>query len=198
MFTGVWITCVIHLKHHTLLHVYHTCMIHMSCRTFGSGFLYFIHDYNLCCIDSPCYNVACYNYNSIWPYYIIQSISTYWLVPKFFDDVTASWSHPDMTLHFFGKCTLTLALWTLIIIYYIQETYMLKNNFKSSSTTQNWRKLQHTAILSCWRHFCMLRLSKNCFLNYSTHKLLMIPHIKFEMFDDSAHEFCRMIMQVQH
>ncbi len=36
--------------------------------------------------------------------------------------------------------------------------YTFQNNFKSSSTTQNWRKLQHAAILSCWRHLCMLRL----------------------------------------
>ncbi len=75
---------------------------------------------------------------------------------------------------FFCKCTLTLALWTLIIIYYIQETYMLQNNFKSSSTTQNWRKLQHSAILSGWRHFCMLCLSKIV--------ILMIPHANFWWF----------------
>ncbi len=75
---------------------------------------------------------------------------------------------------------------------------MSQNNFKSSSTTRNWRKLQHTAILSCWHQFCMLHLSKNSFLDDSVHKLLMIPHMNFEMFDDSAHEFWRMIMQVQH
>ncbi len=38
--------------------------------------------------------------------------------------------------------------------------YTSQNNFKSSFTTRNWRKLKHAAILSCWRHFCMLRLSK--------------------------------------
>ncbi len=70
---------------------------------------------------------------------------------------------------------------------------MLQNNFKSSSTTRNWRKLQHAAILSCWRHFCMLRLSKNSFLDDSAQKLLMILHMNFEMFDDSAHKFWRMI-----
>ncbi len=96
-----------------------------------------------------------------------------------------------MTLPFF------LTLWTLIIIYYIQKTYMSQNNFKSSSTTRKWQKLQHTAILSCLCHFCMLRLSKNSFLDDSANELLMIPNImNFEMFDDSAHEFWRMIMQV--
>ncbi len=63
---------------------------------------------------------------------------------------------------------------------------------------RNRRKLQHTAILSGWRHFCMLRLSKNSYLDDSAHKLLMIPHTNFEMFDDSPHKFWRMIMQVQH
>ncbi len=70
---------------------------------------------------------------------------------------------------------------------------MLQNNFKSSSTTRNRRKLQHAAILSCWRHFCMLRLSKNSFLDDSAQKLLMILHMNFEMFDDSTHKFWRMI-----
>ncbi len=76
--------------------------------------------------------------------------------------------------------------------------YTSQNNFKSSSATWNWRKLQHAAILSCWRHFCMLRLSKNCYLDDSAHELLMIPHTNFEMFDDSAQKFWKMIVQVQH
>ncbi len=81
----------------------------------------------------------------------------------------------------------------------IQETYMSQNNFKSSyNTTRNWRTLRYTAILSCWRHFCMLRLSKNSFPDDSAHELLMIPRMNFVMFDDSAHKFWRMIMQVQH
>ncbi len=42
------------------------------------------------------------------------------------------------------------------------------------------------------------RLSKNNYLDDSAHKLLMIPHTNFEMFDDSAHKFWRMIVQVQH
>ncbi len=57
--------------------------------------------------------------------------------------------------------------------------YTSQNNFKSSSTTRNWWKLQHAAILSCWRHFCMLRLSKNSYLDDSAHKHLMIPHTNF-------------------
>ncbi len=36
----------------------------------------------------------------------------------------------------------------------------------------------------------MLRLSKNSYLDDSAHELLMIPHTNFEMFDDSAHEYC--------
>ncbi len=75
--------------------------------------------------------------------------------------------------------------------------YASQNNFKLSSTTRNWRKLQHAAI-SCWRHFCMLRLSINCYLDDSAHELLMIPHTNFEIFDDSAHKFWKMIVQVQH
>ncbi len=55
---------------------------------------------------------------------VIQSVSMDWLVLKFFDDVTVSWSRPDVTLHFLCKCTLTLALWTLIINYYISETFI--------------------------------------------------------------------------
>ncbi len=47
--------------------------------------------------------------------------------------------------------------------------YTSQNNYKSSSTTQNWRKLQNVTILSCWRHFCMLRLSKNSYLHHSAH-----------------------------
>ncbi len=48
--------------------------------------------------------------------------------------------------------------------------YTSQNNFKSSSTTRNWWKLQHAAILSCWHHFCMLRLSKNSYLDDSAHE----------------------------
>ncbi len=44
--------------------------------------------------------------------------------------------------------------------------------------------------LSGSHHFCMSRLSKNSYLNDSAHKLLMIPHTNFEMFDDSTHEYC--------
>ncbi len=36
----------------------------------------------------------------------------------------------------------------------------------------------------------MLRLSKNGYLDDSAHELLMIRHTNFEMFDDSAHEYC--------
>ncbi len=50
--------------------------------------------------------------------------------------------------------------------------YTSQNNFKSSSTTQNWRKLEHATVLSCWHHFCMLRLSKNSYLDDSAHKFL--------------------------
>ncbi len=60
--------------------------------------------------------------------------------------------------------------------------YTSQNNFKSSSTTQNWRKLQHSTILSCWHHFCMLRLSNNSYLDDSTHEFchfFMIPHTNF-------------------
>ncbi len=44
--------------------------------------------------------------------------------------------------------------------------------------------------LSGWRHLCMLCLSKNSYLDDSGHELLMILHTNFEMFDDSAHEYC--------
>ncbi len=40
--------------------------------------------------------------------------------------------------------------------------------------------------LSGWCHFCMIGLSKNSYLDDSAHKLLMIPHTNFEIFDDSA------------
>ncbi len=48
--------------------------------------------------------------------------------------------------------------------------YTSQNYFKSSSTTQNWRKLQHATILSRWRHFCMLRLLKNSYLGDSAYE----------------------------
>ncbi len=44
----------------------------------------------------------------------------------------------------------------------------------------------------------MLRLSKNSYLDDSEHKLFMILHTNLEIFDDSAHKFWRMIMQVQY
>ncbi len=50
--------------------------------------------------------------------------------------------------------------------------YTLQNNFKSSSTTLNWRKLQHATILSCWRQSWMLLLSKNSYLHDSAHEFL--------------------------
>ncbi len=34
-------------------------------------FCILVHDYTLWFIGSPCYNVSYYNYNSIWPYYIV-------------------------------------------------------------------------------------------------------------------------------
>ncbi len=52
--------------------------------------------------------------------------------------------------------------------------YTSQNNFKSSSRTRNWLKLQHAAILSCWHHLCMLRLSKIV--------ILMISHTNFWWF----------------
>ncbi len=120
---------------------------------------------------------------------LIQSVSTDWLVPKFFGDVTVNWSRPDVTLHFFCKCTLTLALWTLIIIYYIQETYMSQNNFKSSSTTRNWRKLQYADILSCcvtsacyvYQKIVFLMILHTNFWWFHTWilKCLMIPHTNY-------------------
>ncbi len=44
--------------------------------------------------------------------------------------------------------------------------------------------------LSGWCHFCMLRLSKNSYLDDSAHEIFMIPHTNFEIFDDSAYEYC--------
>ncbi len=43
----------------------------------------------------------------------------------------------------------------------------------------------------------MLRLSKK-YLDDFARELLMIPHTNFEMFDDSAHEFWKTSVQVQH
>ncbi len=40
------------------------------------------------------------------------------------------------------------------------------------------------------KYWPMLRLSKNSYLDDSAHELLLIPHTNFEMFDDSAHEYC--------
>ncbi len=41
-------------------------------------------------------------------------------------------------------------------------------------------------------------IKKSSYLDDSAHELLMISHTNIEMFDDSAHEFWRMIAQVQH
>ncbi len=35
---------------------------------FSNIFCILVHNYTLCFIGSPCYNVGCYNYNTIWPY----------------------------------------------------------------------------------------------------------------------------------
>ncbi len=34
-------------------------------------FCILVYDYTLCFIASPCYNVGCYNYNSMRPYYMV-------------------------------------------------------------------------------------------------------------------------------
>ncbi len=70
-------------------------------------------------------------------------------------------------------------------------TKLLRN--RSNKLTRCWTLIFQ--ILTCvhlsgWHHFCMLRLSKNSYLDDSEHKLLMIPHTNFEMFDDFTHEYC--------
>ncbi len=44
----------------------------------------------------------------------------------------------------------------------------------------------------------MLRLSKNSYLDDFAHKVLIVLHTNFLIFDDSTHEFWRMIEQLQH
>ncbi len=61
-------------------------------------------------------------------------------------------------------------------------------NFESSPS-KYW-PVMTSVHLSGWFHFCMLRLSKNSYLDDSAHELLMIPHMNFEMFYGSAHEYC--------
>ncbi len=58
------------------------------------------------------------------------------------------------------------------------------------SSPSKYRPVMTSVHLSGWRHFCMLCLSKNGYLVDSAHKLLMIPHKNFEMFDDSTHKYC--------
>ncbi len=58
------------------------------------------------------------------------------------------------------------------------------------SSPSKYRPMMISVHLSGWRHFCMLRLSKNSYLDDSAHKVFMIPHTNFEMFDDSTHEYC--------
>ncbi len=65
-------------------------------------------------------------------------------------------------------------------------------------TSNHLLQLAACSHLSCWCHFCMLRLSKNSYLDDSAHKFLMILQMNFEILDDSAHKFWRMIAQVQH
>ncbi len=55
-----------------------------------------------------------------------------------------------------------------------------------------WIYNSKLAKIAAHGHF-MLRLSKNSYLDDSAHEPLVIPHTNFEMFDDSAHEFWRMI-----
>ncbi len=71
---------------------------------------------------------------------------------------------------------------------------MSQNNLKSSSTTRNWRKLQRTAIYQVSITSAFYVYQKNTYLDDSAHKPLMITHTNFEMFDDSTHEFLRMIV----
>ncbi len=64
--------------------------------------------------------------------------------------------------------------------------YTSQNNFKSSSTTQNLRQLQHATILS--RFLSLLHATFNKKI-----VIFIIPHTNFDIFDDSAHKFWRMI-----
>ncbi len=71
-------------------------------------------------------------------------------------------------------------------------TKLLRN--RVNKLTRCWTFIFQILIcvhLSGWRHFCMLCLSKNSYPDDSAHELLMIPHTNFEMFDDSAHEYCK-------
>ncbi len=58
------------------------------------------------------------------------------------------------------------------------------------SSPSKYRLMMTSVHLSGWRHFCMLCLSKNSYLDDSALKLLMILDMNFEMFYDSAHEYC--------
>ncbi len=50
---------------------------------FGKVFCILIHDYNPWFTGSHCNNVGCYNYNSIWPYYIVIHV-TYYTMEQWF------------------------------------------------------------------------------------------------------------------
>ncbi len=63
--------------------------------------------------------------------------------------------------------------------------YTSQNNFKSSSTNQNWQKLQHAP-------FYHVGITSACYV-YQKIVILMIPNASFEIFNDSTHEFWRII-----
>ncbi len=56
------------------------------------------------------------------------------------------------------------------------------------SSPSKYRPVMTNVHLSGWRHLCMLRLSKNSYLDDYTYKNFMILHTNFEMFDDSVYE----------
>ncbi len=70
---------------------------------------------------------------------------------------------------------------------------MSQNNFKSSSTNSKLAK-----IAAHFHYIMLASLLHATFIKNSAHELLKIPHMNFEMIDDSAHKFWTMILQVQH
>ncbi len=69
------------------------------------------------------------------------------------------------------------------------------NNLLQLKICENWSTVPfyHVGVTSaCYVY------KKNSYLDDSAIKLFMIPHTNFDIFDDSAHKFWRMIVQVQH
>ncbi len=72
---------------------------------------------------------------------------------------------------------------------------LLRNRVNKLTRCSKIAARSHFISLASLLHATFIKKSLSW---WSAHKLLMIPHTNFEIFDDSAHKFWRMVVHVQH